>query len=104
MPVFEYYCDHCRQPFDLLRLSGAAPEAATCPGCRRQGCARIASTPAIRTPDGGAATRRIERRVRDYLIDGKARDATRFADKAAAMTGNDRVKRIADKLHSKTGD
>jgi hypothetical protein len=45
---------------------------------------------------------RIEKRVKDYLKDGKVSDATRFADKAASMVQSDQVKRIADKLHEKT--
>jgi len=55
--------------------------------------------------DGRAAsqTGRIEKRVKGYLLDGKVSDATRFADKAASMVKSDRVKRIADKLHHKTG-
>ena len=49
------------------------------------------------------ATARIEKRVKDYLKDGKFSDATRFADKAASTVKSDKVKRIADKLHKKTG-
>ena len=41
------------------------------------------------------ATPRIEKRVKDYLKDGKVSDAVRFADKAASMVKSDRVKRVA---------
>jgi hypothetical protein len=41
--------------------------------------------------------------VKDYLVDGKVSEAVRFADKAASVVKSDKVKRIADKLHQKTG-
>jgi hypothetical protein len=49
------------------------------------------------------ATPRIEKRVKDYLKDGKVSDAVRFADKAASMVKSDKVKRIAGRLHEKMG-
>jgi hypothetical protein len=49
------------------------------------------------------ATRRIEKRVKDYLKDGKVSDAVRFADKAASTVKSEKVKHIAEKLHQKTG-
>jgi hypothetical protein len=36
-------------------------------------------------------------------MDGKVKDAVRFADKASSMVKSDKVKQIADKLHQKSG-
>ena len=60
------------------------------------------AAPAIRVRED-RATARIGKRVKDYLKDGKVSDAVRFADKAASMVKSDKVKRIAQKLHQKTG-
>ena len=99
MPIYEYECDSCGEIFEvILAVGGASPP---CPECGGRKCTKLIGAPAVHTKTD-QATGRIEKRVRDYLIDGKTADAIRFADKAASMTKSDRVKRIADKLHQKT--
>ena len=99
MPIYEYECPDCGTIFEvILDVKGPAP---SCPDCGKSRCRRLMAAPAIHVKTD-QATPRIERRVKDYLKDGKISDAVRFADRAASMTKSDRVKRIADKLHQKT--
>ncbi len=101
MPLFDYRCNACGHTFEVLIRRGDPPSA--CPQCGGADLRRLVGMPAFRMASDAAQVGRIERRVKDYLKDGKWGDATRFADKAASMTRSDRVKRIADKLHEKTG-
>jgi putative FmdB family regulatory protein len=99
MPIYEFECESCGEAFEIiLDMNEASP---SCPACGGNQCKKLIGAPAVHVK-ADQATARIEKRVKDYLIDGKTADAVRFADKAASMTKSDRVKRIADKLHSKT--
>lgn len=99
MPLYDFKCPACGHDFEaLVRLSDPAPD---CPLCGTRSEKQI-SAPAISIAND-QATARIEKRVKSYLRDGKFAEATRFADKAASMVKSDKVKRIADKLHRKTG-
>jgi putative FmdB family regulatory protein len=33
MPIYEYYCEDCKEPFDLFVRSMSAKVDATCPTC-----------------------------------------------------------------------
>ena len=100
MPIYEYECAGCGEIFEvILDMSGPSP---SCSNCGGDECRRLIGAPAVHVK-ADQATGRIEKRVKDYLKDGKVKDAVRFADKAASMVKSDRVKRIADKLHQKSG-
>jgi putative FmdB family regulatory protein len=103
MLLFEFQCDGCGLIFEALTES--AGSVVPCLHCGSTRTRKVVSAPAVHMKDGRAASQigRIEKRVKGYLLDGKVADATRFADKAASMVKSDRVKRIADKLHRKTG-
>jgi putative FmdB family regulatory protein len=99
MPIYEFECESCGEVFEIiLDMNESSP---SCPACGGTECRKLIGAPAVHVKVD-KATGRIEKRVKDYLIDGKTAEAVRFADKAASMTKSDRVKRIADKLHSKT--
>jgi len=100
MPIYEYECAGCGGVFEVILHIGGAPPS--CPTCGGRECRKLIGTPAIHVKTDHA-TARIEKRVKDYLKDGKVSDAVRFADKASSMVKSDRVKRVADKLHEKTG-
>ena len=100
MPIYEYKCASCGEVFEVILEIGGVPPS--CPRCGGHECRKLIGAPAIHVKTDHA-TARIEKRVRDYLIDGKVSDARRFADKAASMVKSDRVKRIADRLHKKSG-
>jgi putative FmdB family regulatory protein len=100
MPIYEYECAGCGGIFEvILDMGGPSP---SCPKCGGKACRKLIGAPAVHVKTDHA-TARIEKRVKDYLIDGKVKDAVRFADKATSMVKSDRVKRIAGKLHEKTG-
>lgn len=101
MPLFDYECRDCGEIFEVVVVGrDGRPE---CPACGGRKTRKLPSVVAVHVRTD-TATPRIEKRVKDYLKDGKFKEATRFADKAAAMTKNDKAKRIAAKLHEKTGD
>jgi putative FmdB family regulatory protein len=99
MPIYEFECASCGEAFEVILDMGEAPPS--CPACGDSECRKLIGAPAVHVK-ADHATGRIEKRVKDYLKDGKTADAVRFADKAASLTKSDRAKRIADKLHSKT--
>ncbi len=101
MPLFDYECLRCGHVFEVLEKPGNPPSR--CAACGGEDLRKRVGLPAFRIADDSGQVRRIEKRVKDYLKDGKWGDATRFADKAVSMTRSDKVKRIADKLHQKTG-
>jgi putative FmdB family regulatory protein len=100
MPIYEYECAHCKEIFEVIFQMGGHPPS--CPTCGSHECRKLIGAPAIHVK-ADHATARIEKRVKDYLKDGKVSDAVRFADKAASMVKSDRVKRVAGKLHEKSG-
>jgi putative FmdB family regulatory protein len=100
MPIFEYECAKCGSIFEVLVKNDKDP--VPCENCGNKDTTKLVGAPAFRfTRD--SATPGVEKRVKDYLKDGKFSEATRFVDKAASMVKSDKVKRIADKLHKKTG-
>ncbi len=100
MPIYEYECGECGSIFEMImhRAESLPP----CPSCGCCKTRKLMAAPSVSVKED-RATERIEKRVKSYLKDGKFSDATRFADKAASMVKSDKVKRIADKLHKKTG-
>lgn len=100
MPLYDFECESCGDIFEeIVDLDGVVPP---CPRCGGTRCRKLISAPAIHMKAGQGAGP-IEKRVKDYLLGGKVSDAVRFADKAASMVKSEKVKRIADKLHEKTG-
>lgn len=101
MPMYDYECPDCGAIFEVIVEGGGNPPP-LCPRCERGETRKLMAAPAVHIKTD-RATARIEKRVKDYLKDGKISDATCFVDKAASMVKSDKVKRIADKLHNKTG-
>ncbi|MES0362374.1 MAG: zinc ribbon domain-containing protein [Desulfobacteria bacterium] len=100
MPIYEYECVGCGEIFEVILDMGEP--SPSCPDCGGRECTKLIGAPAVHVKTDHA-TARIEKRVKSQLMDGKVKDAVRFADKAASMVKSDRVKRIADKLHQKSG-
>jgi putative FmdB family regulatory protein len=102
MPVFDFQCLSCRSIFEALVKQGA--ETVSCSKCGAKNARKLLSTPSFSISKGeGHPTKGIEKRVKDYLKTGNFSEATRFADKAASMVNSDKVKKIQEKLHQKTG-
>jgi len=100
MPIYDYECAKCGLIFEAIVGTGEDPP--TCPDCGSRESKKLITASAFRIK-GDRTTARIEERVKYYLKDGDVSGAMRFADKAASMVKSDRVRRIADKLHQKTG-
>lgn len=43
MPLYEYYCPECKEPFEALRPAQEADAPLACPVCRGQSSQRILS-------------------------------------------------------------
>lgn len=100
MPIYEYECSKCGKVFEVI--VDKDKEGVPCEGCGNADTKKLVGAPAFRVATD-SATPRIEKRVKDYLLDGKISEASRFADKAASRVKSDKVKQIADKLHKKIG-
>jgi putative FmdB family regulatory protein len=100
MPLYEFECSRCGLVFECI--TDSSRQSVPCEACGSEKTKKLIAAPAIRLKTD-QATSRIEKRVKNYLLDGKISEATRFADKAASIVKSDRVKKIADKLHTKTG-
>jgi putative FmdB family regulatory protein len=100
MPIFEYECAKCGSVFEVIVKKDK--DQMPCENCGNKDTRKLMGVPAFRI-NVDSATPRVEKRVKDYLKDGKFSEATRFADKAASMVKSDKVKRVAGKLHKKTG-
>jgi putative FmdB family regulatory protein len=53
VPIYEYMCNHCRQPFEELVLSASA--VVVCPLCNGKKIKRLMSVVNSRSRGGGAA-------------------------------------------------
>lgn len=100
MPIYEYECCKCGKVFEMIVDKDR--QSVPCKACGNADTKKLVGAPSFRVASDSAAPR-IEKRVKDYLLDGKFSEASRFADKAASMVKSDKVKQIAEKLHKKTG-
>ena len=93
MPIFEYLCAKCGSVFEVIvdRSDARVP----CEICGSADTKKLIGAPVFRVKTD-SATPRVEKRVKDYLLDGKFSEASRFAGKAASMVKSDKVKQIAD--------
>jgi len=55
MPIYEFECDSCDQPFEEL-VFGSAIDKVTCPKCGGDDIHKLVSTFASRIAGGGAAS------------------------------------------------
>jgi putative FmdB family regulatory protein len=101
MPIYDYECAKCGLIFEAIVSRGEDPP--TCPDCGSHESKKLITAPAFHIKED-RATARIEKRVKGYLKNGNISGAMRFADEAASMAKSDKVQRIADKLHQKTGE
>jgi putative FmdB family regulatory protein len=100
MPIYDYECTRCGLIFEAIVCRDEDPPP--CPDCGSRESKKLIAAPAFHIKED-RATARIEKRVKGYLKDGNISGAMRFADKAASMVKSDKVQRIAEKLHEKTG-
>ncbi|MBN2098215.1 MAG: zinc ribbon domain-containing protein [Dehalococcoidia bacterium] len=56
MPVYEYWCPHCRLRFELMRPLSQSGEGAPCPKCRNQAPRAVSRCASISKGDNGMST------------------------------------------------
>ncbi|RUM89866.1 MAG: zinc ribbon domain-containing protein [Thermodesulfatator sp.] len=98
MPIYEFRCEVCGQVFERLMKMGE--EFPRCPRC---GADRVMKLPSLFGFHDAAdfrseRERAVLKRARDYLLDGKVRDAQRFLSLAKEYVKTDRVKRLHEAL------
>ena len=47
MPIYEYFCEQCRESFSVLQRMGSSAEETACPGCGSRQVKRQISACAI---------------------------------------------------------
>jgi hypothetical protein len=73
------------------------------PACPQCGSRQVLKVPSVFSFKDASSTRTarekaILKRARDYLIDGKYKDAQRFLEKAKEFHPTDRIKRLSEAL------
>lgn len=98
MPLYEFECESCGAIFEVfLKKDEPYPE---CPLCHSSKIIKLPSLFGFQDKSAyrSARERAILQRARDYLQDGKLRDAQRFLEKARAFHPTDKVKQLSEKL------
>ncbi|MFN4132177.1 MAG: FmdB family zinc ribbon protein [Caldimicrobium sp.] len=101
MPIYEFQCETCGQLFE--RLMRRDEDFPPCPSC---GSDKVIKVPSLfgfqdKSAYNAERERAILKRTRDYLMDGKIRDAQRFLEKAKEFHPSDKIKRISERLSEK---
>ncbi len=101
MPIYEFRCEVCGEVFEEIMK----PDEKF-PPCRRCGSPKVMKLPSLFGFKDAADFRSereaaILKRARDYLIDGKVKDAKRFLRMAKEHIKTDRIKRLADALEER---
>lgn len=98
MPIYEFRCEMCGLIFEhLQKMSDPWPN---CPKCGSERVFKLPSIFGFRDASGWRSEREqaILKRARDYLVDGKVREAQRFLKKAQEHVKTERISRLSDAL------
>lgn len=101
MPLYEFECESCGTIFEVfLKRDEPYPE---CPLCKSPQIIKLPSLFGFQDKSAYRSAREtaILQRAREYLQDGKYRDAQRFLEKAQAFHPTDKVKRLSQGLAEK---
>ncbi|RLG11232.1 zinc ribbon domain-containing protein [Candidatus Pacearchaeota archaeon] len=98
MPIYEFKCEVCGFVFETLQKMGE--DLPPCPKCNSKEVIKLPSIFGFWDKSARRAEREraILKRTRDYLIDGKIKDARRFLEKAKEYHPTDRIKKLSDEL------
>ncbi len=98
MPLYEFECEVCGEIFEVLMKRDE--EFPNCPACGANEVRKIPSLFGFQDKIAYREEREkaILKRARDYLIDGKLKDARKFIQKAEEFHATDRIKRLSETL------
>ncbi|QJA06743.1 zinc ribbon domain-containing protein [Thermosulfurimonas marina] len=98
MPLYEFRCEICGEVFERLMKIGE--DFPPCPRCGETRVMKLPSLFGFQDASGFRSEREraVLKRARDYLIDGKVRDARRFLSMAKEYVKTDAVKRLHEAL------
>jgi putative FmdB family regulatory protein len=101
MPLYDFECEDCGTIFEVfMKREETYPE---CPLCSSPKVIKLPSLFGFQDKSSFRAEREraILKRAKDYLLEGKLRDAQRFLEKARDLHPTDRVKRLSEKIAEK---
>ncbi len=98
MPIYEFRCEICGHIFE--RLQKMDEPWPSCPKCGSEKVFKLPSIFGFKDTSGWRQEREqaILKRARDYLVDGKVREAHRFLKKAQEHVKTERITRLSDTL------
>lgn len=101
MPIYEFKCEVCSFSFEAFQKLGE--EYPLCPRCQAKEVIKLPSLFAYQDRSVKIAERErsILKRTRDYLIDGKVKEAQNFLNKAKDYYPTDTIKKLSDTLAEK---
>jgi len=98
MPIYEFRCEVCGEIFEkFMKIDESFPP---CPRCGEK---KVFKLPSLFGFHDASEFRRereqaVLKRARDYLIDGKVKDAQRFLARAKEYVKTDTIKKLHDSL------
>ncbi len=98
MPIYEFRCEICGLVFEhIQKVSDPWP---SCPKCGSKEVFKLPTIFGFKDASAWRAEREraILKRARDYLIDGKVKEAQRFLKKAQEYVKTDTISRVSDAL------
>ncbi len=101
MPIYEFKCEICGFSFEAFQKMNE--DFPPCPRCQAKEVIKLFSLFAYQDRSAKIAEREraILKRTRDYLIDGKIKDARSFLEKAKEYYPTDTIKKLSDTLTDK---
>uniref|UniRef100_A0A7V5XGK6 Zinc ribbon domain-containing protein n=1 Tax=Thermodesulfobacterium geofontis TaxID=1295609 RepID=A0A7V5XGK6_9BACT len=101
MPIYEFKCEICGEIFESLQKMGE--DFPPCPNCNSNYVIKLPSVFGFQDRSARVSEREraILKRARDYLIDGKVKDAKRFLEKAKEFYSTDKIKKLHETLEKR---
>ncbi len=98
MPIYEFRCELCGEVFEkIMKMEEDFPP---CPRCGEKRVFKLPSLFGFQNAVDFRTEREraILKRARDYLIDGKVKEAQRFLGMAKEYVKTDRIQKLHDTL------
>lgn len=101
MPIYEFQCKNCEHCFE--KLMSYEEDYPSCPNCGSNDVFKLPSIFGFKDNSQYKHDREraIIKRTKDYLKDGKIRDAQNFLNKAKEFHPTDKIKRLCEKISEK---